>query len=190
MISGSKKIRLYLFALWLGVIICSIALFFFEESFVVERFAKIFTSSSILGYAIFLLASSLRGFTLIPVTYFILVGIVFIPAVPLFIMTIIGILISSASLYYFSEYLNFDEYFEKNHKKQIDKITAVITKNELPIVITWSFMPFLPTDLICYVCGTLDIPIRKFLFGILVGEGIASALYIFLGKEVLSLISF
>ncbi len=168
----------------------SIFVYFFDKSLITEKFAKIFTSSSIIGYAIFLIASSLRGLTLIPVTYFILVGLVFIPAVPLYIMTIIGVLFSSASVYYFSEYLNFDEYFETNHKKQIDKITSVITKNELPIVITWSMMPFLPTDLICYVCGSLDIPVRKFLLGVLIGEGITSAVYIFLGKEILSLISF
>lgn len=105
-------------------------------------------------------------------------------------MTMIGVVVSSASVYYFSEYLNFDEYFEANHKGQIDKIKRVISKNELPIVITWSFMPFLPTDLICYVCGTLDIDIRKFLLGVILGEGVAVALYIFLGKEILNLISF
>jgi uncharacterized membrane protein YdjX (TVP38/TMEM64 family) len=165
-------------------------LYFFSSSSITEKFVKIFTASSLVGYSIFFVASSLRGFTLIPVTYFIVVGLVFIKPIPLYIMTMVGVMISSACVYYFSEYLNFDEYFETNHKKQIDKIKNVITKNELPIVITWSFMPFLPTDVMCYVCGTLDIPVRKFLLGVLIGEGIACAVYIFLGKEILSIISF
>ncbi len=188
--SGSNKVRIYLFVLWLIIFATSLFLYFYESSAISERFIKIFTASSLVGYSIFFLASALRGFTLIPVTYFIVVGLVFIKPFPLYIMTVVGVMISSACVYYFSEYLNFDEYFETNHKKQIDKIKSVITKNELPIVITWSMMPFLPTDVMCYVCGTLDIPVKKFLLGVLIGEGIMCAVYIFLGKEVLSFISF
>ncbi len=105
-------------------------------------------------------------------------------------MTLGGVIVSSLCVYYFSEYLNFDEYFEKKHKKQVDKIRDVLSRNELPIVITWSFMPFLPTDIMCYVCGTLDVDVRKFIFGVLIGEGIMCAVYIFLGKEIFSFIGF
>lgn len=184
---GTRKI---LFFVWFGVILISLVIYFFDKSLITNKFVSVFATSTILGYTVFLVLSCLRGFTLIPVTYFIIVGLVFIKPWPLYIMTLIGIVVSSACVYYFSEYLNFDEYFETNHKKQIDKITSVITKNELPIVITWSFMPFLPTDLICYVCGSLDVPVRKFLLGVLLGEGVACAMYIFLGKEILSLITF
>jgi uncharacterized membrane protein YdjX (TVP38/TMEM64 family) len=184
-----KNKKIVFFVAWILIASLSLYAYFFNQSLISSKLISIFTASSILGYAIFLILSCLRGFTLIPVTYFIIVGIVFIPPWPLYIMTLIGILVSSACVYYFSEYLNFDEYFEANHKKQIDKISSVITKNELPIVITWSFMPFLPTDLICYVCGTLDIPIRKFLLGVLIGEGISSGIYIFLGKHILSVLS-
>ena len=78
--------------------------------------------------------------------------------------------------------------FLSGFPKQIQKIRDFLAKNELPIVIGWSFTPFLPTDLICYVCGSMEIDIRKFLIGILIGEGIACAIYIFLGKEILSFI--
>ena len=39
----------------------------------------------------------------------------------------------------------------------------------------------LPTDLICYVCGSLRINYKKFLIGVLIGEGTVYAIYIFLG---------
>lgn len=188
--SGSKKVKLYIFGLWILIFLGSLYFYFFEKSVITQKFVEIFTASSLIGYSIFFIFSALRGFTLIPVTYFIIVGLVFIKPLPLYIMTIVGIICSSASVYYFSEYLNFDEYFETNHKKQIDKIKNVISKNELPIVITWSFMPFLPTDVMCYVCGTLDVSFKKFILGVLIGEGVACAIYIFLGKEILSLISF
>ena len=161
-------------------------MYFFDSGVIQSKFEMIFGSSVILGYSVFLLASCLRGFTLLPVTYFIVIGIILLPQWPLYIMTMIGVLISSACVYYFSEYLNFDEYFEMKHPKQIAELKNFLAKNELPIVIGWSFMPFLPTDLICYVCGSLEIDIRKFLLGVFVGEGISCAIYIFLGKEIIS----
>jgi uncharacterized membrane protein YdjX (TVP38/TMEM64 family) len=98
----------------------------------------------------------------------------------------VGVLFSSLSIYYFSDYLNFDVYFEKRYKNQIERLKNFLSKNEFPIVAAWSFMPFLPTDLICYVCGTLEVDIKKFLLGVMVGEGISCALYIFLGKELIT----
>ncbi len=185
-----ERIKYFIYAIWILFLVSSLYLYFFNGGVIEERLSAIFGSSALLGYGIYLLAGSIRGFTLIPVTYFIIVGILLLPPWPLYILTMTGVLISSACIYYFSEYLNFDQYFESKHPKQIAKIKEVLTKNELPIVITWSFMPFLPTDLICYVCGALEVDIKKFLLGVLLGEGISCAIYIFLGKEILSFINF
>jgi len=183
-----KKIKYVVYGLWILLIFSSLYFYFFASSSIQAQLSTIFGSSAVLGYGIYLLASCLRGFTLIPVTYFIVIGIIFLPPVPLYILTLIGMLVSSVSVYYFSEYLNFDEYFEKKHPKQIHKIKNFLTKNELPVVIGWSFMPFLPTDLICYVCGAMEVDVKKFLLGVFIGEGISSAIYIFLGKEILGYI--
>jgi len=45
-----------------------------------------------------------------------------------------------------------------------------------------------PTDLICYVCGSLRVDIRKLLLGVLVGEGAICAIYIGLGRQLLALL--
>ena len=44
-----------------------------------------------------------------------------------------------------------------------------------------SFMLFLPTDLICYVCGSLRIHYAKFIIGVVIGEGAVYAIYIWIG---------
>ncbi len=183
-----SKIKYVVYALWLLLITVSLYIYFFAGDVVQAKLSSIFGSSVILGYIIYFIAGSLRGFTLIPITYFIVVGIILLPPVPLYLITIVTILLSSASVYYFSEYLNFDEYFEKRHPKQILKLRNFLEKNELPVVIAWSFMPFLPTDLICYVCGSMEINVKKFLVGVLIGEGLSCAIYIFLGKEILGFI--
>ncbi len=185
---GKDKIKYFVYAIWLLLVVTSLYFYFFASDSIQAELSGIFGSSLVLGYIIYLVASCLRGFTLIPITYFIVAGIILLPPIPLYIITMVGVVVSSASVYYFSEYLNFDEYFERKHPKEIQKIKNFLTKNELPIVIGWSFAPFLPTDLICYVCGAMEIDIKKFLFGVVVGEGISCAIYIFLGKEILSFI--
>lgn len=184
----NKKVKYFVYTVWLLLILVSLYFYFFAGDVVQAKLANVFGSSLVLGYAIYLIAGCLRGFTLIPITYFIVAGVILLPPLPLYILTMITVLVSSASVYYFSEYLNFDEYFERKHPKEIKRIKNFLTKNELPIVIGWSFMPFLPTDLICYVCGTMEVDIKKFLFGVMLGEGISCAIYIFLGKQILTYI--
>lgn len=188
MLSRKNKTKYFVMALWLLFFCTSLYFYFFDNSFIKTGFSNVSGTSLYLGYLIYLLAGCIRGFTLIPITYFLVIGIILFPPWPLYLLTMVGVIVSSISVYYFSEYMNFDEYFEEKHPKQIKKITEFLSKNELPIVTFWSFAPFLPTDLICYVCGSLEVNIKKFLLGVVVGEGIAVGLYIFLGKELLTYI--
>lgn len=187
---GKTNIKYIFITIWIGLLASSLYSYFFIPDFFQSHFTLLAGKSVVLMYIIYLIACCLRGFTLIPITYFIIVGVLIIPPLPLYIITLIGVICSSACVYYFSEYLNFDEYFEKKHSKYITKIKSLLEKNELPIVIIWSFMPFLPTDLICYVCGTLRINIKKFLLGVVIGEGVSCAIYIFFGKEILNYLKF
>lgn len=185
---SSSQIKRFIYTVWFIFIAIGFYFYLFEGNFIQTKLVSIFGSSVVLGYFVYLIAGCLRGFTLIPITYFIVAGIILLPPVPLYILTMITVLVSSASVYYFSEYLNFDQYFEERHPKQIKQIKDFLTRYELPVVIGWSFTPFLPTDLICYVCGAMEIDIKKFLFGVMLGEGISCAIYIFLGKEIISIL--
>jgi uncharacterized membrane protein YdjX (TVP38/TMEM64 family) len=42
-----------------------------------------------------------------------------------------------------------------------------------------------PTDLICYVCGTLNVKLTTFLLGILIGEGSICMIYVLVGDSAL-----
>lgn len=180
--SGTKFFRI---AAWFVLVAGGIYVFLFQRNLIQAEFQRAFFYSVIFGGLMYLLAGCLRGFTLIPSTYLVFVGIPFFRPTPLFLLTIIGILISSASIYFFSESLHLDRHFEHNHKHRVVQAKAILQKNELPVIIGWSFFPFAPTDLICYVCGALQIDFGKFLFGILMGEGAICAIYIFFGNHVL-----
>jgi len=137
------------------------------------------------GYTVYLLLGAVRGFTLIPSTTLVLAALAFFPPGPLLAATLVGIAISSTSIYFCSSALRLDERLAKRHPVQIARITDLINRYELPIIIGWSFFPLAPTDLICYVCGVLRVRFWTFLVGVTIGEGAICAIYIYGGDQIL-----
>jgi uncharacterized membrane protein YdjX (TVP38/TMEM64 family) len=184
-VKTNPKINIVLRDIWFFVILIALYLYFFERGFIESQIIRVADAPLAVRYWIYFGLGALRGFTLIPVTYLIILGLLFLPLKPLFLLTMAGVIVSSTIIYYFSELVHLSEYFERKYPKQIAKLKSVIEKNELPIVTFWSMLPFAPTDVMCYVCGSLKIDIKKFLLGVTVGEGITCALYIFFGKEIM-----
>jgi uncharacterized membrane protein YdjX (TVP38/TMEM64 family) len=127
---------------------------------------------------LYYLIISFKGLTLIPSTPLLLAGILIFNPVEVFIVNMAGIMTSSAIVYYFSKYQEFDIYFETKYSKYMDLIRAKLKDKELPIIVLWSFLPPAPTDLIVYVASTLRINVFKCLLGVFIGEAIINAFYI------------
>ncbi len=180
-----RRIRAVLLLLWLGVIGVSLYLFFFQYEAIRQELKNTMSASLFTAGFIYLLLGSLRGFSLLPATNLLALGILFIPPVPLLVLTLVGILISSASIYWFSESLHLEETLSPRHLRAMERLKSVLRHREFPIIVGWSFLPIAPTDLICYVCGVLRVDLRKCLLGVLIGEGAICAIYIFLGQHVL-----
>ncbi len=176
--------------LWLAFLALALYGYFFHGGFLQTALESLTNISIYYAYAFLLVLGVIRGFTLVPITYLIVLGLLFLPPLPLLIIILIGALVSSASVYYFFEYLNIDTYFEKHHAKQVSRIKSALEKNELPIIVAWSAFPILPTDIICYVCGSLEVDIKKMLLGIFIGEGVSCAIYIYFGSHILSYLHF
>ena len=179
------KRRYILIGTWLLLLCACVCLWLSRPGLLREDLQRAVSASAMLGYGAYLLLGCLRGFTLIPSTNLVLVAALLIPPGPLFALTLIGILVSSASIYRFSEALRLDEYFERRHAAQLMKCREILQRNELPVIIGWSLFPLTPTDVICYLCGTLKVNFLKFLIGILIGEGTICGLYIFAGDGIL-----
>lgn len=180
-----NSLRYLRLASWLLLLIVALYLYLFRADFIQGGIQRAVSTSVVLGYLVYLLMGSIRGFTLIPATYLILLGIPFFAPAPLFALSLAGILVSSISIYYFSKSLRLDELFETRHKAQVDKLKGLIESNPVPIIIGWSFFPLAPTDLICYVCGALRVDVFKVALGVLIGEGAICGIYIFLGDSAL-----
>jgi uncharacterized membrane protein YdjX (TVP38/TMEM64 family) len=181
----TRPVRYAFLATWLSVVAGALYLYFFERAFIEGQLSDAMSVGGLIAAGIYLLLGAVRAFTLIPATLMIVVGLPFFRPWPLFLLTLAGILITSALFYWFSEALQFNEEFERKHPKQIAKMRSMLQRHQLPIIILWSFFPLLPTDLICYVCGALRINFPKTMLGVGVGEGTICAIYIFFGDYVL-----
>jgi uncharacterized membrane protein YdjX (TVP38/TMEM64 family) len=107
---------------------------------------------------------------MIPSTALLLAGVLIFDPIELFIMDMVGIITSSTIVYYFSRYMGFATYFETRHRKYIQKIRNGFRNNEIPIIVGWSFFPFVPTDLIVYVGSTLEVSVFNCLLGVFIGN--------------------
>jgi uncharacterized membrane protein YdjX (TVP38/TMEM64 family) len=139
------------------------------------------------AYAFYFLLGCVRGFTFMPLTVLIGFGMLFLNPIPLFLLSVTGMLVSSSSIYHSASLFELYERFARTHRKQVEWLESGMKGFELPIIIGWSFCPVLPTDLVCCVSGVLKLSLSKLLLGILIGEGICCALYIFFGRELIHL---
>ena len=170
-----------MFATWAILVAGALYLYFFQRAFVQSELRGALSTSTIVGSVIYVVMGSLRAFTLVPATFLLFVAMPFFPPLLLLLLTLPGIAISSSICYFFAEALRMDEPFERRYPMQIAALRRVLRRHTLAITIGWSFMLFLPTDLICYVSGTMRTSFSKFIIGVLIGEGTVYAIYIYLG---------
>ena len=131
----------------------------------------------LLGYATLHVA---RPVTLVPGTVLIVVGTVLFPDRPamVFGVSLAGIATSAAAIYYFFDFLGLAQVFESKHAARIRWMEEQMRRRGLAIVVGWSLFPFVPTDAICYVAGTLRMPVGRFLLGVTLGKIPLVAFYV------------
>jgi uncharacterized membrane protein YdjX (TVP38/TMEM64 family) len=180
-----RALRRVLVGAWLVVVASGLFLFVFHRQALQQSLTSASSTSLAAGAALYLAFGCLRGFTLIPSTTLVLAAVPFFPPTPLFVLTLAGIVISSASIYRFSEALHLDDLFESLHAERLARLKTAIARYELPVIIVWSFFPLAPTDLICYACGVIGVRLRTCLVGVAIGEGAICGTYIYFGDWVL-----
>lgn len=182
-----EKVGSFGLYLWLGLIVVCLSLYTFRpELFEPERIRSSFSANLVIGLLIYFIISTLRGLTLIPSTPIVLAGILMFPAWPLFLVNQAAVYSSSALLYLMTRSMHFDTFFYTHYPRQVERLTAMLRKRELPVISAWGFAPFIPTDLIVCICSVLRIDMWKTLLGVSIGEGIICAIYIFGGAASLS----
>ena len=183
---SQKALRYAVATVWCLAVATALYLYLFRRDLLRHKLDSALSLSLGVAAIIYLLAGAARAFTLIPSTYLVLAGLPFLPPGLLLILTLIGILVSSAIIYWFAESLHVHQLVQRGkYRSQYDRVHDLMQRHELPIIIGWSFFPLAPTDIICYVSGVLEVNFPKFLLGVAIGEGTICAIYIFLGERAL-----
>ena len=140
---------------------------------------------------VYLLISISRGLFLIPSTPFVLAGAILFPHQPYLVMSIslLGVVGGATFIYYFSDLLNFSERLEKKYPKQLQLWKKRLNSPKATLfVMAWSFFPFVPTDLICYVAGIVKMRYIYLISGVFLGELVLIYCYVHLGAGLIELI--
>jgi uncharacterized membrane protein YdjX (TVP38/TMEM64 family) len=188
-ITLTRILRAIFILLWIALIVTCIGIYLSDPSkFKAENIAIFLAEFHGPIWLAYFILSALRGLTLLPSTPLVLAGTLLFPEQPWAVLAVsmAGILLSSTMIYYFSEFLGFDEYFENNKPELSAKIRQ---KLEQPLgflfVAGWAFFPFVPTDLVCYVAGTTRMKFWRFIAAVFVGELILCTCYVFFGGSLL-----
>lgn len=166
----------------LFLIICVVFILLNPDKFTPNKIAGFIEQFNRGMLFIYLLISILRGWTLVPSTPFVLAGTILFPAQSFIVLAIsmTGIIFSSTMIYYFSEYLGFGTYLEKKYPTRIRQIEDYLQKpGGFIFVFLWAFFPAVPTDLVCYVAGSLRMNFLKYIVALTLGELILCSIYIF-----------
>lgn len=185
----NDKFKRNLGIVWLLFIAVCVTLYFIYARQLtpenISAFVRNYQSGVLLLYFVL---CTIRGITMIPGTPFLLAGIILFQDSPLLLLAIFlaSMLVTSAIMFFMAENLGFSSYFEKNYPEKIVLVREKLEgRNGFLFIALWAFAPFTPTDLVCYVAGSVRMRFANLIVPLLAGEAIICAFYIFNGQILL-----
>ena len=184
-----SRIRQIALGLWVSLVVTLMVLYAVNpELRTAEGWVGVLQRSGqpvLLGY---LMLSVVRPFTLVPSTVLIVVGTLLFPTQPWFVgvSSLAGVVASASLIYFFFEFLGLAELLERKHAAQVRRLEGQMRRKGFWVVLAWSAFPFVPTDVICYVAGTLRMNVGAFLAAVALGELPIVAFYVVMGGLLFS----
>ena len=160
-------------------------------SFSQESMAELMQQWGAWAFAGFVAMSLVRGLFLIPSTPVILAGGMLFPGSPaaVFLVSIVGVVLSASVIYSMPGLGRYDELLERKYPEKIVRVRAHLVKPySFWFVAGWSFFPLVPTDVICYVAGLVQMSYRRMMLALLLGEVPLVLSYVLLTQGVRGLL--
>lgn len=132
---------------------------------------------------LFLIIASLRIFTLIPCTVFIIIGGVLFNPFEAFFLTAAANLISEILLFFFAR-LTFGMSYQNKIIDKHPKIYNMIKKNSVQILALGVSSPVVPSDVVCFFSVLAEISLIKYVLTIFLADTPVILLYTFLGISI------
>ncbi len=178
----STKLQHILKWFWISCITACVAIYIIDPSiFSNEAIADFVAKFGGYAWGTYFLIHLLRGFVLLPSTPLIFAGVILFPN-DLFwvlVVSLLGIVSSSLLIYYCSDKLGFGKFFKKDNNKISLVEEKLSGKHGFFYILFWSFLPIVPTDVICYVSGALRVKLPVFIGSLFLGELVLCSIYIF-----------
>lgn len=187
---ASSVLRVVCLFVWLAVLATGVGTYLIHpQALTAENIAEFLFRFQGEIWLVYLALSVLRGFTLLPSTPLVIAGTILYPQQPFIVLfiSLLGILLSSSMIYFFSDFLGFTDYFDRKQPRLTHKIKFRLEKpTGLIFVFLWAFFPFVPTDAVCYVAGTTKMAFPKFIAAVFFGELVLCCLYVFFGGYLMT----
>lgn len=132
---------------------------------------------------LFFIIASLRIFTLIPCTIFIIVGGILFNPYEAFILTATANLLSEILLFFFAR-LTFGMNYQHKIVNKYPKVYNMIKKNNVQLLALGVSSPVVPTDIICFFSVLAGISFIKYTLTIFFADTPIILLYTFLGISI------
>ena len=129
---------------------------------------------------LFLIIASLRIFTLVPCTVFIIIGGILFNPLEAFILTAIANLISEILLFFFAK-LTVGMSYQNKIIQKYPKLYNMIKKNNIQILALGVSSPVVPSDIVCFFSVLTEITLLKYILTIFIADTPVILLYTFLG---------
>lgn len=182
----SERIKRLLAWFWAAIIVSLLVYVAFHPQLLSVEYMQEQLSTQQFNMWVFYVALLVfRGFVMLPITPFLFLGLALFPETKwlVVVLTMMSIFISATFFYYFSVKMGFHQYFERKYPKMTAKIESRLEHPQaLWIVAFWSFFPFTPTDVICYVAGMVQMRFRLLIIGVLIGQLPLNIIYAYFGS--------
>lgn len=173
------KSIIFLFWLWIMFIFFKYQLY--NDG--VHKIAKFLNTYPHYSALLFLMIASLRIFTLVPCTVFIIVaGMLFSPLETV-ILTTVSNLLSEILLFSFTK-LTFGMNYQNKIIDKYPKLYNVIEKNNVQILALGVSSPVVPSDVVCFFSVLTGISFNKYILTIFLADTPIILLYTFLGISI------
>ncbi|OOM78450.1 VTT domain-containing protein [Clostridium sp. BL-8] len=173
-----KLFKIIVLIFWVAILF----LFFKYKLYVdgVDKVINFLNTYSEYSVILFLIIASLRIFTLIPCTVFIIIGGVLFNPFEAFLLTATANLISEILLFFFAK-LTFGMSYQNKIIEKHPKIYTMIKKNNVQILALGVSSPVVPSDIVCFFSVLAEITLLKYIITILLADTPVILLYTFLG---------
>lgn len=177
----NKLFKSIIFLFWLSIIFIFFKCQLYNDG--VHKITIFLNTYPQYSALLFIMIASLRIFTLVPCTVFIIIaGILFSPS-EAFILTTIANLLSEILLFFFTK-LTFGMNYQNKIIDKYSKIYNVIEKNNIQILALGVSSPVVPSDVVCFFSALTGISFNKYIVTVFLADTPVILLYTFLGISV------